>query len=152
MIHIRDTFDTSRETGNQAPCSHIRYCSVSTLFTITKWEEICFSFPAPFPLRMATLIDFVLLYTKVEAKNIHDKLTGSLGIFIMAITAILPVWGLSLNLVRARALEAFLFWVSKASYFLKKKKKRKEKSFNWDLQNTPRKDVERQSTWRLLGK
>lgn len=58
---------------------------------------------------MVTLIDFVLLYTKVEAKNLHDKLTGSLSIFIMAITAVLPVWGLTLNLVRARALEAFLF-------------------------------------------
>ena len=98
---------------------------------------------------MVTLIDFVLLYTKVEAKNVHDKLTGSLGIFIMAITAVLPVLGLTLNLARARALEAFLFCASKASYFLKKKKK--EKSFNWDLQNTPRKDVERQSTWSLLG-
>ena len=58
---------------------------------------------------MVTLIDFVLLYTKVEAKNLHDKLTGSLSIFIMAITAVLPVWGLTLNLVRARALDAFLF-------------------------------------------
>ena len=71
---------------------------------------------------MVTLIDFVLLYTKVEAKNVHDKLTGSLGIFIMAITAVLPVLGLTLNLARARALEAFLFCASKASYFLKKKK------------------------------
>lgn len=58
---------------------------------------------------MVTLIDFVLFYTKVEAKNLHDKLTGSLSIFIMAITAVLPMWGLTLNLVRARALEAFLF-------------------------------------------
>lgn len=91
MIHIRDTFDTSRETGNQAPCSHIRYCSESSLFTITKWKEICFPSPAPCPLRVAIFTDFVLLYKKVYIK-MCDKLTGNHGIFLMTITALCGAW------------------------------------------------------------
>lgn len=66
LFSLSHPFNTLRETGNQALRGHIRYCSEPSLFTITKWKEICFSLPEPSPLSRVIFIDFVLEETKCQ--------------------------------------------------------------------------------------